>query len=125
MAKTAKSRRKTTAGVPTRRFRIHAPVHYRANGGCWHHGTTEDISCSRVLLHADEALPPNTTLQVVVDLPPVVPGEPPATLVCRGRVQRTVHRADIRDMLVAVSITECLFGRVDGDGPEPFQDVTE
>jgi hypothetical protein len=126
MPKTATRRRPTTTSAQrARRFPIHAAVRYRADNGPWRSGTSENISRSGLLLHAAEPLTTNASVEVVIDLPPAGEGQPPATLLCRGRVSRRVELVDpvdlaaIPDIVVALSITSCRIGRVDDLPAEP------
>lgn len=76
------------------RYPLHLPVRYRAGGGSWHQGTTENISRSGVLLRAGETITPDVAVELVVQLPPVDSHEPAAEVLCRGRVVRAVPPAD-------------------------------
>ena len=102
-----------------RRFPIRAAVHYRADDGPWRQGTTENISRNGLLLHAGEAINPDTPLEVVVDLPPAVEGGPAAAILCRGRVARTLDSIDVSDIVVALALTQCRVSRVEADPPKP------
>jgi hypothetical protein len=69
---------------------------------------------SGMLLRAEEALSPNTLIELVVELPTVLAGERSATVVCRGRIVRTKASDDDLDgTLLAAEITSYRFGRVD------------
>lgn len=70
--------------LPTR-FSVHTPVRYRAGDGGWHSGITESISTSEMLLRGDEALEPDTAVEMEVQLP-AVRGEGAARVICRGRI---------------------------------------
>ena len=70
--------------LPTR-FSVHTPVRYRAGDGGWHSGITESISTSEMLLRGDEALEPDTAVEMEVQLP-AVRGEGAARVNCRGRI---------------------------------------
>jgi hypothetical protein len=122
MRKPSHRRRDTTSSSRARRFPIHATVRYRADDGPWRQGTSENISRSGLLLHAREPLTPDTPVEFVVDLPPAVAGEPSATMVCRGRVSRTLEPIDISDILLALAITSCRIGRLDGTAAEPYDE---
>jgi hypothetical protein len=98
------------------RFEVHAPIRYRSDDGRWQTGWTENISRSGVLLHAAEALTPNSAVEMVVELPPVIAGEPSATMVCRGRVVRTIA-GQLDGAVVAAEITHYTFGRCESDLP--------
>ena len=115
VAKPSNDRRRKALGHRARRFPIRAAVRYRADDGRWRQGTTENISRNGLLLHAEEALNPDTPVDAVVDLPPAVAGGPAATLVCRGRVSRALDRLEVSDITVALALTHCRIGRVESD----------
>jgi hypothetical protein len=120
MAKAGTSRRKRSRPTRARRFEIHAPVRYRADDGRWHAGRTESISRSGLLLHAEEALTPDTAIEMVVELPPIYPGEPSPCVVCHGRVVRTVAE-EVDGTLVATEFTHYTFGRPESDDPAVYE----
>jgi hypothetical protein len=120
MAKPSTGRRQNTPEPRARRFPIQAAVRYRADDGRWRQGRTENISRNGLLLHAEEPINPDTPVEVVVELPPVVPGGPAATMVCRGRVSRTLDSIGVCDIVVALAITHCHIGRVEMDAADPF-----
>jgi hypothetical protein len=121
MAKAAKAKRKRPAPARARRYSIHARVRYRVNDGGWRDGRTENISKSGVLLHTEELLPPNTPIDLVVELPPVFPGEAAPQVVCRGRVVRTVAE-EMNGAVVAAKFTQCTFGRSDdAEATAPYE----
>jgi hypothetical protein len=81
--------------TPTRaqRFQLHLPLRYRRLGEKdWHVGTTENISRSGMLFEADEALQPNSQLEINLVLPQEIAGLSATEVVCRGEVVRTVER---------------------------------
>jgi hypothetical protein len=62
------------------------PVWYRKpDEHQWHTGTTQSISISGAIIHADEPITPADPIVIAISLP-VVPG----CLVGRGRIVRTV-----------------------------------
>jgi len=78
---------------PTRaqRFQLQLPLRYRRVGEkIWHEGTTENISRSGMLFKADEALQPNSQLEINLVLPAEIAGLSATEVVCRGEVVRTV-----------------------------------
>ena len=80
---------------PTRaqRFQLHLPLRYRRLGeNDWHVGTTENISRSGMLFQADEALQPNSQLEINLVLPQEIAGLSATEVVCRGEVVRTVEQ---------------------------------
>ena len=73
------------------RFRLQLPLRYRRLGEKdWHQGTTENISRSGMLFQADEALQPNSQLEINLVLPAEIAGLAATEVVCRGEVVRTV-----------------------------------
>lgn len=116
MAKAGKSRRRKKAGGRARRFSVQAPVRYREDDGLWHQGTTKNMSRSGMLLRANEALSPNTPIELVVELPTVLAGERSASVICRGHIVRTQESDDdIEGTLLAAEITSYRFGRLDDE----------
>jgi PAS domain S-box-containing protein len=78
---------------PTRaqRFQLQLPLRYRRVGEkVWHEGTTENISRSGMLFKADEALQPNSQLEINLVLPAEIAGLSATEVVCRGEVVRMV-----------------------------------
>jgi PAS domain S-box-containing protein len=74
------------------RFQLHLPLRYRRLGEKdWHVGTTENISRSGMLFQADEALQPNSQLEINLVLPQEIAGLSSTEVVCRGEVVRTVE----------------------------------
>ena len=74
------------------RFQLHLPLRYRRLGETiWHVGKTENISRSGLLFEADEALQPNSQLEINLVLPAEIAGLSETEVVCRGEVVRTVE----------------------------------
>ncbi len=81
------------------RFQLHLPLKYRQLGqNDWRSGTTENISRSGLLFHAEEALAPNALLEINLVLPPEIAGLSAAEVVCRGEVVRTAEDNSPRSM---------------------------
>jgi len=75
------------------RFQLHLPLRYRRIGEAeWHVGKTENISRSGLLFQADDALQPNSQLEINLVLPAEIAGLSGTEVVCRGEVVRTVER---------------------------------
>jgi len=90
----AKGRSKST-GIRARRYDVRAPVRYRTDPTeTWHTAETRNVSRSGVLLRTEELLDLDIPIELIVDLPAVISGEPAATVVCRGRVVRVDHAID-------------------------------
>ena len=66
------------------RFPLRFPIHYRKSGMLhWQHGRTVNISRTGVLLHTEEILKNNLTLEIRISLPQK------AVISCHGTVVRT------------------------------------
>jgi DNA-binding response OmpR family regulator len=77
------------------RFQLHLPLKYRQLGqNNWRSGTTENISRSGLLFHAEEALAPNALLEINLVLPPEIAGLSAAEVVCRGEVVRAADEVN-------------------------------
>ncbi len=75
-----------------KRFDLHLPLKYRLLGeDDWREGTTENISRSGMLFHAEELLSPSVQLEINLVLPAEIAGLSPAEVVCRGEIVRTVE----------------------------------
>jgi hypothetical protein len=112
MGRPTKRKSKTSAGARARRFAVRAPVRYRAHaGGRWHSGTTENVSRSGVLLRGDASLTTDTPIDLILDLPVVLPDEPSATVICRGRVVRAESADTEEGVMVAAELSSCRFRR--------------
>ena len=97
----AKGRSKST-GIRARRYDVRAPVRYRTDPTeTWHTAETRNVSRSGVLLRTEELLDLDIPIELIVDLPAVISGEPAATVVCRGRVVRVDHAIDQAPLVAA------------------------
>ncbi len=77
------------------RFQLHLPLKYRQLGqNNWRSGTTENISRSGLLFHAEEPLAPNALLEINLVLPPEIAGLSAAEVVCRGEVVRAADEVN-------------------------------
>ena len=73
------------------RFPLQVPVHFRHVGEpVWHQGTVENISCSGVLLRAEDFLQIQNKVELRVSLPNRAAGAERPAVACYGRVVRTV-----------------------------------
>ena len=73
------------------RFPLQVPVHFRHVGEpVWHQGTVENISCSGVLLRAEDFLQIQNKVELRVSLPNRATGAERPEVACYGRVVRTV-----------------------------------
>jgi hypothetical protein len=85
-------------------------VRYRASDGIWHSAITESVSRSGLLLRVDEPLKPNTSIEMVLELPAMT-GEAPAHVVCNGRIVRAATPPAHAGAIVAATIARYRFGR--------------
>ena len=81
------------------RYRLRIPLRYRPYGDDqWRDGRTENISRSGVLFRADHLMPLQTPIEMLLALPAEMGGgDEAATVICRGRVVRTVTGEDDSD----------------------------
>ena len=79
--------RPTTPRAP--RYPIQISMKYRSSGDTeWRDGYTENISRSGVLFRADQPMPVQTLIEMLLALPSEIAGSDEATVICRGRVVR-------------------------------------
>src|SRR5437867_11368630 len=91
-----------TPRIRARRYDVRAPVRYRTDPAeTWHTAETRNGSRSGVLFRAKEQLDLDMPIELIVDLPAVMTGEPAATDVCRGRVVRVDHAIDQAPLVAA------------------------
>jgi len=92
------------------RFQLRLPLRYRRLGEQqWHEGKTENISRSGLLFQADEALQPNSQLEISLVLPAEIAGLSATEVVCRGEVVRTVETGDKLSPALAARILQYHF----------------
>jgi hypothetical protein len=73
-----------------RRLKLDAPMRYRVkNLGNWYEGIIDNLSQSGVLLHGPEALPDNTLVEMVFEMPEEISGQKNSSVLCQGRIIRT------------------------------------
>jgi hypothetical protein len=81
-----------------RRVKLDLPLRYRVNHtSSWYEGTIENISQSGVLFHGQEALPVNSLLEMVFEMPEEISGQKNSNVVCQGRVTRADGDAEDSD----------------------------
>jgi hypothetical protein len=68
------------------------------------------MSRSGLLLHVDEVVTPNTSLDLVVELPVAAPGVAPGQVVGRGRVVETIED-EVNGAMISAEFTDYTFGR--------------
>ena len=72
------------------RYQIDAMLRYRVRGEKeWRAGVMKNISISGILLHAANALPTDTVIEMRFSLPVQLNGESAAEVLCRGSVVRS------------------------------------
>jgi hypothetical protein len=84
--------RDTYAGpaVRAQRYLIRTHVRYRPCGHQdWYDGRTENISRSGILIRTPHVIAVQTPIEILLELPAEVGGEPDATVICEGRIVRT------------------------------------
>ena len=104
------TRPRETAPARAQRFQLHLPLRYRRLGEQqWHEGKTENISRSGLLFQADEALQPNSQLEISLVLPAEIAGLSATEVVCRGEVVRTVESREKLSPALAARILQYHF----------------
>jgi hypothetical protein len=101
------------------RYEIDALVRYRVKGEKeWRKGVMMNISTSGVLLHAANAFPPETVIEIKFSLPVQLIGENAAEVLCRGPVVRSSECSEPGvAAMVAARINHSRFlRRKDSDG---------
>jgi hypothetical protein len=91
-----------TPAPRARRFDLPISLRYRRlSAPAWHAGRIENISRSGVFFHGDEALAPETPVELAFTLP-AVSAQAPAHVVCRGHIVRAATAGDRRGLAVAI-----------------------
>jgi PAS domain S-box-containing protein len=86
------------------RLPVRLPLRYRLPGEVrWRQGTTENVSRSGVLFHAEQSLQPRSELEINLVLPIEIEGIGGAEVLCRGEVVRIAqpHEVAISPALAA------------------------
>jgi nitrogen-specific signal transduction histidine kinase/FixJ family two-component response regulator len=86
------------------RLPVRLPLRYRLPGELrWRQGTTENVSRSGVLFHAEQSLQPRSELEINMVLPIEIEGIGGAEVLCRGEVVRIAqpHEAALSPALAA------------------------
>lgn len=92
----SRSHTRKPSWVPrARRLKLNSPVRYRVkNLGTWFEGTIDNLSQSGVLFHGSEALPDNTLVEMVFEMPEEISGQKNSNVLCQGRIIRTREAKD-------------------------------
>jgi hypothetical protein len=73
------------------RYAIPIAILYRTPGDLtWLEGWTENISKSGVLFRAHRQIPPNTAVEMMLEIPSFIATPVAGQAICRGRIVRTV-----------------------------------
>ena len=86
------------------RLPVRLPLRYRLPGEMrWRQGTTQNVSRSGVLFHAEQSLQPLSELEINLVLPVEIEGIGGAEVLCRGEVVRIAqpHETDVSPALAA------------------------
>jgi CheY-like chemotaxis protein len=92
------------------RFNLHLPLRYRRVGEQgWRKGTTENISRTGLLFHAEEALQPSAQLEINLVLPVEIAGLSATEVVCRGEIVRAEPTSGALSPALAAKILQYRF----------------
>jgi hypothetical protein len=108
----SRSSHKKPSWVPrARRLKLNLPLRYRVkNLRTWYEGAIENISQSGVLLRGPSALPVNTLVEMVFEMPEEISGQKNSTVLCQGRIIRSKDAQDSdQDAVMAASILNYKF----------------
>jgi hypothetical protein len=102
--------------VRAKRFPIRTRVRFCLLRGDqrWREGVTENLSCTGLLVRAEDRLAPNTPIAVQFQAPPELTGGVAVGLQCEGHVVRTapngVNHGGASGVAMGVAIEECRVG---------------
>jgi hypothetical protein len=114
---------KITASVPSRklapqpsarvprsqRFTVRKPIFYRqVNHSQYRLAILLNISASGLLLECHPSIPEGTSLEMILEMPQEIAGQPSRRVFCRGKVKRSAF-AKSGTPLVGVAISEYCF----------------
>ena len=108
----SRSSHKKPSWVPrARRLKLNLPLRYHVkNLRTWYEGVIENISQSGVLLRGPSALPVNTLVEMVFEMPEEISGQKNSTVLCQGRIIRSKDAQDSdQDAVMAASILNYKF----------------
>ncbi len=99
-----------SARVPrTRRFTVRKPIFCRqVNHSQYHLAILVNISASGLLLECHRSIPAGTDLEMILEMPQEITGQPCRRVLCRGKVARSAF-AKSGTPLVGVSISGYCF----------------
>jgi PilZ domain len=103
--------RKPTWVPRARRLKLDTPVRFRAKGQTlWHEGVIENLSQSGVLFRVEEALPQNTLVEMIFEMPEEISGQKNSNVLCQGRITRAHEkRAREEGITLAASVLDYKF----------------
>jgi hypothetical protein len=103
---------KPSGQVPrTQRFTLRKPIFYRqVNQSQYHLAILLNISASGLLLECHTSIPEGTDLEMILEMPQEITGQPERRVLCRGEVARSAF-AKSGTPLVGVSISGYCFLR--------------
>src|SRR2546425_5963034 len=93
----------------TRRFTVCKPIFYRqVNRSQYQLAVLVNISASGLLLECHPSIPEGTSLEMILEMPQEITGQPHRTVLCRGAIVRsTLSESGI--VLVGVAISDYSF----------------
>src|SRR5437016_598681 len=100
-----------SARIPrTQRFTVRKPIFYRqVNHSQYHLAVLVNISASGLLLECRPSIPEGTSLEMILEMPQEITGQPQRIVLCRGEIVRSVlWESGIA--LVGVAISDYSFG---------------
>src|SRR6266699_2798840 len=93
----------------TRRFTVRKPIFYRqVNRSQYQLALLVNISASGLLLECHPSIPEGTSLEMILEMPQEITGQPQRRVLCRGKVARSVF-AKSGTPLVGVAISGYCF----------------
>src|SRR5207237_375156 len=95
---------------PTRRFTVRKPMFYRqVNHSQYHLAMLVNTSASGLLLECHPSIPEGTSLEMILEMPQEITGQPHKTVLCRGEIVRSAL-GESGIALVGVAISDYSFG---------------
>lgn len=87
-----RSRKKPSWSPRARRIKLNdQEMRYREVGaGAWHHGTVVNVSQTGILFRGADVLLPDTEVEMILEMPPEIVGQPHTQVIARGMVVRTI-----------------------------------
>ncbi len=92
-----------------KRFPLRLPVKYRGAGEKrWFTGTTDNVSCSGMLIRGRHALSPAARVELLLTMPGQLAGDARVVAFCNGQVVRKIDRQlPSRDSTLGISVAAC------------------